>query len=69
MARESGGHSKSGGVINNAQGKWKSKITMLDKEVRNHERQMLVILEHQQYVASINSSPQDVFEFIVGYLK
>ena len=37
---KSGGKSTSGGGINN--GKWKSKISMLEKKVKNQKRQLLV---------------------------
>ena len=36
------GHSNSGVGINNGQGGWKSKITMLKKEVRNQNRHLFV---------------------------
>ena len=37
-----GGQPNSGGGSNNGHGKWKSKISMLEKKVRNQKRQMLV---------------------------
>ena len=37
---KSGGNSKSGGVINNGQRKWKYKIAMIEKKVRNPKRQL-----------------------------
>ena len=42
-ASNSGGHSKSGGGINNGQRKWKSNIAMLEKKVRNKKRHLSVI--------------------------
>ena len=41
-ASKSGGHSKSGGGRNNGQGKWKSKIVIIEKKIINQKRKLLV---------------------------